>query len=228
MVRPGVLCAFGGWWSGRCCSRPHVSDVSQVRDWWAENPMTYGETHGEAAYRDASYDPSTREFFDRVDAEFHSWNKPLHGATPFDRLFPFDEFGVSPRVLEVGCGMGTMAMHWAQHGARMTAVDLNPVAIERTRRRFELHGLSGDIQPADGRSLQFEDDAFDYAYSWGVLHHSPDIEKSLRELRPGGGFGLMVYHRRSFLQWYVIEYLEGLLHYEDRFLSPLELASRYA
>jgi SAM-dependent methyltransferase len=122
-------------------------------------------------------------------------------------------------------------MHWARRGARMTAVDLNPTAIERTRRRFELHGLDGDIQLADGRSLQFDDDAFDYAYSWGVLHHSPDIEQSLTELmrvvRPGGGFGVMLYHRRSLLQWYVTDYLEGFLHMENRFLNPLELASRY-
>jgi ubiquinone/menaquinone biosynthesis C-methylase UbiE len=208
-----------------------MSDVEQVREWWADNPMTYGETHGQATYREGSYDPSSIEFFDRVDAEFHSWNKPLHGAQPFDRLFPFAEYGASPKVLEVGCGMGTMAMHWARRGARMTAVDLNPTAIERTRRRFELHGLDGDIQLADGRSLQFDDDAFDYAYSWGVLHHSPDIEQSLTELmrvvRPGGGFGVMLYHRRSLLQWYVTDYLEGFLHMENRFLNPLELASRY-
>jgi SAM-dependent methyltransferase len=208
-----------------------MSEVGEIREWWADNPMTYGETHGQASYREGSYDPETIAFFDRVDAEFHSWNKPLHGAEPFDRLFPFTEFGASPKVLEVGCGMGTMAMHWARHGARMTAVDLNPTAIERTRRRFELHGLEGDIQLADGRSLEFADDSFDYAYSWGVLHHSPDIERSLAELmrvvRPGGGFGVMLYHRRSLLQWYVTEYLEGFLHMESRFLDPLGLASRY-
>ncbi|MEA2478757.1 MAG: hypothetical protein QOJ07_679 [Thermoleophilaceae bacterium] len=208
-----------------------MSEVGEIREWWADNPMTYGETHGRASYREGSYDPETIAFFDRVDAEFHSWNKPLHGAEPFDRLFPFTEFGASPKVLEVGCGMGTMAMHWARHGARMTAVDLNPTAIERTRRRFELHGLEGDIQLADGRSLEFADDSFDYAYSWGVLHHSPDIERSLAELmrvvRPGGGFGVMLYHRRSLLQWYVTEYLEGFLHMESRFLDPLGLASRY-
>jgi hypothetical protein len=37
----------------------------------------------------------------------------------------------------------------------------------------------------------------------------------------------MVYHRRSLLQWYVTEYIEGFLHRENAFLDPLGLASRY-
>ena len=70
-----------------------MSDVGAIRDWWAEHPMTYGETHGQAAYgADESYQPGTRAFFDRIDAEFHSWNQPLHGKDPFDCLFPFADY----------------------------------------------------------------------------------------------------------------------------------------
>jgi ubiquinone/menaquinone biosynthesis C-methylase UbiE len=208
-----------------------VSEVREIRDWWADNPMTYGETHGQPQYTEGSYEPGTAEFFERVDAEFHAWNTPLHGARPFDRLFPFEQYAEGAHVLEVGCGMGTMAMHWARNGSRVTAVDLNRVAIERTRQRFAVHGLEGDIRPADGRELPFADGEFDYAWSWGVLHHSPDIARSLAELirvvRPGGGFGIMLYHRRSLLHWYATEYLEGFLHMERRFLDAVELASRY-
>ena len=43
--------------------------------------------------------------------------------------------------------------------------------------------------------LPFADASFDYVYSWGVLHHSPDLARSITELmrvlRPGGGFGVM-------------------------------------
>ena len=127
--------------------------------------------------------------------------------------------------------MGTMAMNWARNGATITAVDLNPVAVEQTTRRFEIFGLEGDIRQSDANGLPFADAAFDYAYSWGVLHHSPNLETSLSELmrvlRPGGGFGIMLYNRRSLLHWYSTEFVEGLLHYENRFLGPLALASRY-
>jgi ubiquinone/menaquinone biosynthesis C-methylase UbiE len=205
--------------------------VGEVERWWAENPMTYGAEHGQAVYDDGEYQLGTRPFFERVDREFYSWNRPLHGERPFDRLFPYGRCAGGGRVLEVGCGMGTMAMNWARAGARMTAVDLNPTAVEMTRRRFELFGLEGDVRQEDARALPFPDGHFDYAYSFGVLHHSPDLEQSVAELmrvlRPGGGFGVMLYNRRSILYRYSVEYLQGFLHYENRFLGPLELASRY-
>jgi ubiquinone/menaquinone biosynthesis C-methylase UbiE len=207
-----------------------VEDAKEVQRWWAENPMTYGEVHGQTAYADGAFEPGTPEFFDRLDREFYSWNTPLHDARPFGRLFPYDAYGAG-RVLEVGCGLGTMAMNWARAGARVTAVDLNPTSIKLTRRRFDLHGLAGDVRLEDARTLPFADGEFDYAYSWGVLHHSPDLARSVAELmrvlRPGGGFGIMLYNRESILYRYQIDYLQGFLHYEDQFLGPLELASRY-
>jgi ubiquinone/menaquinone biosynthesis C-methylase UbiE len=105
-------------------------------------------------------------------------------------------------------------------------VDLNPTSVEQTKRRFELMRLKGRIEEMDGRQLALPDAYFDYVYSWGVLHHSPDLDQSLKEmmraLKPGGGFGLMVYNRRSLLYWYKTLFTEGFLHYENRFLGPLE------
>lgn len=207
-----------------------MSGQESAREWWAERPMTYGDVHGKAEYGGREIEFGTSAFFDQVDRRFYEWNRPLHGSRPFDRLFPYDQHR-GGNVLEVGCGMGTMAINWARAGAAVTAVDLNPTAIRQTRRRFELEGLAGEIREADGRSLPFEDSSFDYAYSWGVLHHSRQLDRSIAELlrvvRRGGGFGIMLYHRRSFLHWYLTEYVEGFLHMEHRFLSPLELASRY-
>ncbi|MCU0842634.1 MAG: methyltransferase domain-containing protein [Thiobacillaceae bacterium] len=208
-----------------------MSENREVQAWWRDNPMTYGAEHGRTGYRDGQFEMGTPEFFERLDREFYSWNHPLHGERPFDRLFPYRDYRAGARVLEIGCGLGTMAMNWARNGVEMTAVDLNPTSIEQTRRRFELMGLRGRIELMDGRRLDLPDAHFDYVYSWGVLHHSPDLAQSLNEmmrvLKPGGGFGLMLYHRRSILHAYKTLYTEGFLHYENRFLGPLELASRY-
>lgn len=207
-----------------------MNDQAEIREWWADRPMTYGDAHGEPVWTDRSAELGTSEFFEAVDRRFYEWNHPLHGDRPFSRLFPYERYR-DHDVLEVGCGMGTMAMNWARAGARVTAVDLNPTAIAQTSARFELLGLHGRVEQADGRTLPYADGEFDYAWSWGVLHHSPELGCSLRELlrvvRPGGGFGLMLYNRRSILHWYLTEYVEGFLHRERRFLSPLELASRY-
>jgi SAM-dependent methyltransferase len=207
-----------------------MTDSREIAEWWSAHPMTYGDTHGDTEYAEGHYEPGSREFFDRVDREFFAWNQPLHDDRPFGRIFPYDRYRTG-RILEVGCGMGTMAMCWARAGATVTAVDLNSGAVAETRRRFELEGLESSACEADGRSLPFDDASFDYVYSWGVLHHSPDLDRSLSELlrvlRPGGEFGVMLYNRRSFMYWYLIEYVEGVLHAERWNLDRVQLASRY-
>lgn len=212
-----------------------VQDKKKIASWWAENPMTYGQEHGKTAFREGEetveVEFGSREFFGNADRQFIEWNRPLHNNRGhFGKIFPYDEFS-GHSVLEIGCGMGYMAMLWVGNGARVTAVDLNPVSITQTRKRFKLFGLEGRIQQEDANSLSFPDGSFDYVYSWGVLHHSPDLERSVSEffrvLKPGGKFGIMLYNRKSFLHLYHTVYVEGFLHGESLFLDRLQLASRY-
>jgi len=201
-----------------------------IQNWWANNPMTYGTTHGQTKFEEEAHSLGTKEFFDRLDQEFYSWNQPLHGKRPFDRLFPYEEYKKG-RVLEIGCGLGTMLMNWAKVGADCTGVDLNPTSVEQTQKRFKIHGLNGTVRLEDANHLPFRDNEFDYVYSWGVLHHSPNLEISIKELfrvlKPGGGFGIMLYNRHSLQQWYMTDFVEGFIHNESQWLSPLELNSRY-
>lgn len=147
-----------------------MSENRDVQAWWRDNPMTYGLEHGRAHYKDGRYEMGTAEFFERMDREFYNWNRPLHGDRPFDRLFPYQDYGAGAKVLEIGCGLGTMAMNWARNGVEITAVDLNPTSVEQTRRRFEVMGLQGRVELMDARQLDLPDAYFDYVYSWGVLH----------------------------------------------------------
>jgi len=203
-----------------------------IRRFWADFPMTYGDEHGSTAYGDAALSIGSKEFFEQADATFYRWNTPLHSDDgPFARLFDYPAYR-GKRVLEVGCGMGYMAMNWAQQGADVTAVDLNPVAVAQTRRRFELFGLKGDIQEVDGERLPFADATFDYVYSWGVLHHTPGTKAAIDELhrvlKPGGRAGVMLYNRESLLYRIVVRWQEGFVNLERRWLDELSLASRYA
>jgi SAM-dependent methyltransferase len=207
-----------------------------IREWWAANPMTYAGEHGTTTYVTSdgvrrTVEIGSREFFELADRRFYAWNKPLHTSEGrFAKIFDYGHYR-GERVLEVGCGMGCMAMNWAQHGAHVTTIDLNPVAVQQTRQRFNLYRLPGVISHADGENLPFADNSFDYVYSWGVLHHSPNTVQSIAELhrvlKPGGRVGVMLYHRNSLLYRYQVEYVEGYLHLENQFLSPLQLASRY-
>ena len=204
--------------------------VAEVGDWWSQNPQSYGDRHGEARHAGDRSTHGDAAYFERADRSFFEWNQPLHRDFPFDRLFPYEHYA-GKRVLEIGCGMGAMASLWARRGAQVTAVDLAPFSVEMTRRRFAASGLEGEIVQADGRTLPFDDGEFDYVYSWGVLHHSPHLSESLRQmmrvLKPGGEFGLMLYHRHSLFYLWRILYREGLVHGEARFLDPVALASRY-
>jgi ubiquinone/menaquinone biosynthesis C-methylase UbiE len=215
----------------------NAAERAAVKQWWADNPMTYGRTHGTAVYVDESGHEQevgfgSRRFFEQVDETQYRWNLPLHANNvPFARVFPYSRFK-GGKVLEVGCGLGTMAMNWAQQGARVTACDLNPVAVSQTRRRFQVFDLSSTVVQGDGGGLPFANGSFDYVYSWGVLHHSPRLDLSIAELmrvlRPGGEFGVMLYNRHSLRQFYLVNYVEGIVHGESRFIDPVTLASRYA
>ncbi|WP_026380422.1 class I SAM-dependent methyltransferase [Afifella pfennigii] len=207
-----------------------------IRRWWADFPMTYGEEHGNTEYAGQggveAVELGSREFFENADATFYRWNMPLHGPEgPFSRLFDYPRYR-GARVLEVGCGMGCMAMNWARQGAEVAAVDINPVAVAQTRNRFSIFGLSGDIREADGETLPFESESFDFVYSWGVLHHTPGTKAAIEELRrvlkPGGGVGVMLYNRESLLYRFLVGWQEGFVNMERRWLKEVELASRYA
>jgi ubiquinone/menaquinone biosynthesis C-methylase UbiE len=53
----------------------------------------------------------------------------------------------------------------------------------------------------DAEKMEFEDNEFDFVWSWGVIHHSAHTERIVSEvfriLKPGGEFRSMVYHKRS-------------------------------
>jgi len=105
-------------------------------------------------------------------------------------------------VLEIGVGMGADHIELAKAGPRgLTGVDLTPRAIEHVTRRLQVYGLNSRLQVADAEHLPFADESFDFVYSWGVLHHSPDTPQAIREvwriLRPGGKTRVMIYHKYS-------------------------------
>jgi ubiquinone/menaquinone biosynthesis C-methylase UbiE len=209
---------------------PDLKDA--IRRFWADYPMTYGDEHGNTAYGSEALSLGSKAFFEQADATFYRWNEPLHSPDGhFAKLFDYPSYR-GKRVLEVGCGMGCMAMNWAQQGALVTAVDLNPVAVAQTRRRFELFGLAGEILEVDGERLPFDDRTFDYVYSWGVLHHTPGTKPAVDELhrvlKPGGRAGVMLYNRESLLYRIVVRWQEGFVNLERQWLDELALASRYA
>lgn len=120
-------------------------------------------------------------------------------------ILDFARFGSwsGKRVLEIGVGLGADHQRFVEAGAVCTGIDLTPRAVEMTRRRLEVFGLVSDLRVADAERLPFPADEFDFVYSWGVIHHSPDtpqvVREILRVLRPGGTARVMIYSKWSLI-----------------------------
>jgi ubiquinone/menaquinone biosynthesis C-methylase UbiE len=116
---------------------------------------------------------------------------------------PWARFVDSPgkRVLEIGVGMGADYLEWLKNGAIATGIDLSPKSIEKARTRCESAGHKPDLRVADAEQLPFPEGSFDVVYSYGVLHHSPDTARCIREarrvLKPGGEARIMLYQHPS-------------------------------
>lgn len=133
--------------------------------------------------------------------EFDAHARARFELEPF--IFDFAGFPSAKglKVLEIGVGMGADYLEWLRAGAQATGVDLSAVSLERARQRCEAAGFNPDLRIADGEQLPFPDDHFDIVYSYGVMHHSPNtqrcVRQALRVLKPGGRAKLMVYHHPS-------------------------------
>src|SRR5206468_12184051 len=86
-------------------------------------------------------------------------------------------------------------------GARYTGIDITPENPPRTRAHLAHYGLTPALARADAEDWPFRSECFDVVFSNGVLHHTPDIGRSLREawrvLAVGGDLWVVLYHRNS-------------------------------
>ncbi len=196
----------------------------QNKLWWSENPMSYDWR------RTSAREEGTREFYDEIDARFFSASPFFEGERPFAHLIPFDALR-GRRVLEVGCGLGSHTQLLAGAGCQVTAIDLTARAVSLTRNRLALRGLTAEVRQMDAEHLEFADEAFDFVWSWGVIHHSSSPEAIAREvhrvLKPTGQFRVMVYSKRSLSNY--LNQVRGLLSGKFfRGMSRVEVLSFYA
>ena len=157
---------------------------------WTKNPIGAETTE---------YPEGTKEFFDEI-ADFRykiefSW---------FKSTFKFNQYK-NKKVLEIGVGDGIDHLELAKAGASLTGIDITPKSIELTKRNLELHGYHSDLLVADAENLPFEDEIFEVVYSFGVLHHIPDTQKTIDEiyrvLKPQGKALITLYNKNSLFFW---------------------------
>jgi|SRR5215471_2443346 len=99
------------------------------------------------------------------------------------------------RVLDVGCGTGTLAIAAKERvGAAGTVhgIDPSPEMIIRARRKVRKAGVEVRLKQAIVEALPFDDESFDVVLSTLMLHHLPPKARQTcareirRVLKPGG------------------------------------------
>lgn len=134
--------------------------------------------------------PGARRFWDGFYAD-HTWSE--HG--PVNRHLVAELDGVEAgTALDLGCGEGADAIWLAEHGWRVTAVDVSGTALERGRAHAERLGLADRIAfERHDLGEDFPDGLFDLVSAQFL--HSPVaqpgereriLHRATRSVRPGG------------------------------------------
>ncbi len=139
---------------------------------------------------------NTIEYYD----DFSSWyeNERKHGYhAMLDRLEleVIRPFAVGGDVLEVGAGTGLILEGLGDAPKTKIGLDISPGMLKKAVER------GFNVVQGSATDLPFESERFDLAYSFKVLAHIPDIEKTLAEmsrvLRPGGTLVAEFYNAHS-------------------------------
>ncbi len=162
---------------------------------------------GPGSLVDAAYDRRTRQNFS------HEWEHHELGDRTWgmDLDYRVQTYFVEPLripkeafrgkvALDAGCGNGSQSVAYTEFGLEVIALDIS-TGVERgyqfrnrraaARPEF-VHFVQGDLQ-----SPPIRPGSVDIIHSAGVLHHTPDTERSFHRLcpllRPGGTFYVWVY-----------------------------------
>ena len=165
------------------------------------------------------------------------------------------QYFLGKNCFDGGCGTGRLAIAMAQMGAKnVTAIDLGTDSLDYFRKIVEHYGIKNiEIIEHDVTELSdWQDGSYDFVASNGVLHHTENCDRGIREhfriTKPGGVFWVYLYGAGGFY-WHLYDLLkpmvqnippadirrilslfglrEGLIYtYLDNFLAPRIYYSR--
>lgn len=126
-----------------------------------------------------------------------------------------------PRVLDVGCGRGTLLSAFRALGARVLGLERDAFPAPA-----ELEGMIESGSLADGR---FDTERFDVIVIWHVLEHVPQVDalimQAVSHLNPGGLLVIAVPNFGSFQQhtfgphWFHLDLPRHVAHIESGWLQ---------
>jgi len=119
------------------------------------------------------------------------------------RLLEQGELKAGQRILDLGCGTGTLAIELkrAHPQVEVVGLDPDPKALARAKHKAERAAVTPRFQQGYSDALPFPDSSLDHVFSSFVFHHlEPETRQAtLREVRrvlkPGGSLHLVDFLR---------------------------------
>ena len=166
-----------------------------------------------------------------LPAAGHDWALPLYdplvkliGAETAKRAL-VDQASLHgrQRVLDVGCGTGTLAtlIKVTHPESEVTGLDPDPKALARGRQKAERAGASVRFDGGHADELPYPDASFDRIFSSFMFHHLPSDrrQRTLQELRrvlaPGGSLHLLDFERARQSDGFLARWLHSSHRLDD-------------
>mgnify|MGYP001355871534 CR=1 FL=1 len=139
----------------------------------------------------------------RLQFDKENIGRPMQNWTSnmFKKITEFDPNLMKGKTcIDLGVGSGRFSEICLNAGAIVVGVD-NSNSVSNAKKNL---GNSENllIVQADILNLPFKSKTFDYAFSIGVLHHTPEPFKAIKniysKLKNGGEFSLSVYEKKSY------------------------------
>jgi SAM-dependent methyltransferase len=146
-----------------------TATIEEVKKFWNDRPCNI---------RHSSKEVGTLEYFNEVTKKkFFVENHILM----FTRFPQWED----KKVLEIGCGLGTVGINFPFNGADYTGVELSEESLEIAKQRFSLYNQPGQFYLGNAEELSsfVPVETYDLIYSFGVIHHSPHPEKIVSEIK---------------------------------------------
>jgi SAM-dependent methyltransferase len=111
-------------------------------------------------------------------------------------------------VLEIGCGIGTDAIEFIKNKSKYVGVEYSNYSLEITKKRLDVYGFE-KLRPLllfdnaeNLKNVKKLNIKFDLIYSFGVLHHTPNLKKCFKSIydisHKNTEIKLMLYAKNSY------------------------------